>query len=89
MDRRALTVGRQVVDQQGQEGDEHAGDDDVDHIEERFASDDQVEGDVLVLVALHGNVLVGVSLGGPVNDLPLTVLCRSPAKKQTQSLDTN
>lgn len=82
MEQRALTICRQVVDQQGQEGDEHAGDDDVDHIEERFASDDQVEGDVLVLVALHGNVFVGVSLGGSVNDLPLTVLCRSqPADK--------
>lgn len=79
--RRALTVCGQVVDQQGQEGDEHAGDDDVDHVEERFASDDQVEGDVLVLVALHGNVFVGVSLGGPVDDLPLTVLCASPRTK--------
>lgn len=89
LDQGALTVCRQVVDQQGQEGDEHARDDDVDHVEERFASNDKVEGDVLVLVALHGNVFVGVSLGWPVNDLPLAVLCRSPAKKQSQSLDTN
>lgn len=73
----ALTVCGQVVDQRGQEGDEHAGDDDVDHVEERFASDDQVEGDVLMLVALHGNVFVGVSLGGSVDDLPLTILCWS------------
>lgn len=78
----ALTVCRQVVDQQSQEGDEHAGDDDVDHVEERLAFDDQVEGDVLVLVALHGNVFVDVSLCGPVDDLPLTILCQSPAKKQ-------
>lgn len=28
-----------------------------------------------MLVALHGNVLVGVSLGGSVDDLPLAVLC--------------
>lgn len=75
VDKCALTVCRQVVDQQGQEGDEHAGDDDVDHVEQRFASDHQVEGDVLVLVALHGNVFVGVSLGRSVDDLPLTILC--------------
>lgn len=70
----ALTVGGQVVDQRGQEGDEHAGDDDVDDVEERLALDDEVEGDVLVLVALHGDVLVGVPLGRPVFDLPLAVL---------------
>lgn len=87
----ALTVSGQVVDEQGQEGDEHTGDDDVDDVEERFAFDDQVEGDVLVLVALHGNVLVGVFLGRPVDDLPLTVLCWKAArnnaedKKQTQN----
>lgn len=80
VDKCALTVCRQVVDQQGQEGDEHAGDDDVDHVEERLASDHQVEGDVLVLVALHGNVFVGVSLGRSVDDLPLTVLC-GPSNK--------
>lgn len=72
----ALTVSGQVVDERGEEGDEHTGDDDVDDVEQRFAFDDQVEGDVLVLVALHGNVLVGVSLGRPVDDLPLAVLCR-------------
>lgn len=76
-----LTVCRQVVDQAGQKGDEHAGDDDVNDVEERFPFNDQVEGDVLVLVALHGNVLVGVFLGWPVDDLPLTVLCRHQRAK--------
>lgn len=88
-DKCVLTVCRQVVDQRGQEGNEHAGDDDVDHIEERFASDDQVEGDVLMLVALHGNVFVGVSLCGSVDDLPLTILCWSSAQEKTQSSDTS
>ncbi len=80
--KRALTVSGQVVDERGEEGDEHAGDDDVDDVEERLALDDQVEGDVLVLVALHGNVLVGVSLGRPVDDLPLAVLCGKAAKNR-------
>lgn len=71
-----LTVSGQVVDERGQEGDEHTGDDDVDDVEERFAFDDQVKGDVLVLVALHGNVFVSVSFRGPVDDLPLAVFCR-------------
>lgn len=77
----ALTVSGQVVDERGQEGDEHTGDDDVDDVEERFAFDDQVEGDVLVLVALHGNVLVGVLLGWPVDDLPLAIFCRRDTKR--------
>lgn len=81
----ALTVSRQVVDKRGQEGDEHTGDDDVDDVEEGFAFDDQVEGDVLVLVALHGNVLVGVSLSRSVDDLPLAVLCRKAARKKNNS----
>lgn len=71
---RSLTVSGQVVDERGQEGDEDTGDDDVDDVEERFAFDDQVEGDVLVLVALHGDVFVGVPLGWTVDDLPLAIL---------------
>lgn len=78
----ALTVSRQVVDQRGQEGDEHAGDDDVDDVEERLALDDQVEGDVLVLVALGGDVPVGVPLGRPVHNLPLAVLCQAQSHKR-------
>lgn len=74
--KRALTVSGQVVDEAGQEGDEHTGNDDVDNVEQRFAFDDQVEGDVLVLVAVHGDVLVDVSLGRPVDDLPLAVFCQ-------------
>ena len=69
-----LTVGGQVVDERGQEGDEHTGDDDVDDVEEGLPLDDQVEGDVLVLVALHGDVLVGVPPGRTVHHLPLAVL---------------
>lgn len=70
---RRLTVCRQVVDQWSEEGDEHTGDDDVDDVEQRFAFDDQVEGDVLVLVAVHRDVLVDVSFGRTVNDFPLAI----------------
>lgn len=81
----ALTVSGQVVDERGQEGDEHTGYDDVDDVEERLAFDDQVKGDILVLIALHGNVLVGVSLGRTVNDLPLTILCRQRERNRMRS----
>lgn len=85
---RALTVSWKVVDQRGQEGDEDAGNDDVDDVEERLALDDQVEGDVLVLVALHGNVLVGVFLGWPMDDLPLSVLCGQQRRKTFKPTDS-
>lgn len=81
LNRWTLTVGRQVVDERGQEGDEHTGNDDVDYVEQRLAFNDQVEGDVLVLVALHGDVFVGVSPGRTVDDLPLTVLCQHSKTK--------
>lgn len=35
-----------------------------------------------MLVALHGNVFVGVPLGRPVDDLPLTVLCRTTSQEE-------
>lgn len=70
-----LTVRRQEVDQRRQEGDEHTGDDDVDDVEQRLAFDDEVEGDVLVLVAVHRDALVDVSSGGSVDDLPLAIFC--------------
>lgn len=68
-----LTVCRQVVHQRGQEGDEPTGNDHVDDVEQRLAFDDEVEGDVLVFVAVHRDALVDVSSGRSVNDLPFTI----------------
>ncbi len=41
-------VRRQVEDQDGQRGDEHAGDDQVDGVEQRLALDDEVVGQIHV-----------------------------------------
>lgn len=41
-------VGRQVESEHGEEGDAHAGDDDVDCVEESFSPHGDVEGDVQV-----------------------------------------
>lgn len=71
----SLTVRRQEVDKRGQEGDEHAWDDDVYDVEQRLAFYDKVKGDILMLVALHWNVLISVSPGRLVNNLPLTIFC--------------
>lgn len=69
-----LTVAWQVEDQVDHEGDEHAGYQDVDDVEERLAADDEVEGDVLVVGAVHRDVGVHIDLGGPVDYLPFPVL---------------
>ena len=69
-----LTVARQVEDQVDHEGDEHAGYQDVDDVEERLAADDEVEGDVLVVGAVHRDTRVHVEFGCPVHYLPLSVL---------------
>lgn len=69
-----LTVAWQVEDQVDHEGDEHTGYQDVDDIEERLAADDEVEGDVLVVGAVHRDTGVHIELGCPVHYLPLTVL---------------
>ena len=58
----------QVEDEHGQEGDAHAGDDQVDRVEESLATHSDVEGDVQV-----GLVAAGVELDVPGqggNDLP-------------------
>lgn len=70
-----LTVAWQVEDQVDHEGDEHAGYQDVDDVEERFAANDEVEGDVLVVDAVHRDAGVHIDLGCPVYYLPFTVLC--------------
>lgn len=69
-----LTVAWQVEDQVDHEGDEHTGDQDVDDVEERFAADDEVEGDVLVVGAVHRDTGVHIDLSCPVDYLPFTVL---------------
>lgn len=73
--RALLTVSRQVKDQVDHEGDEHAGDQNVDDVEEGLAADDEVEGDILVAGAVQRDTGVQVDPGWPVNDLPLPVLC--------------
>jgi len=77
----SLTVSGQVEDKDGHEGNEDAGCDDVDDIEERLALDDEVEGDVLVLTALRGVVRVDVLAGRAVDDFPFTVLCQGTRHK--------
>lgn len=70
-----LTVSRQVEDQVDHEGDEHAGHQDVDDVEEWLAADDEVEGNVLALGAVQRGAGVHVDPGRPVHYLPLAILC--------------
>lgn len=70
-----LTVSRQVEDKDGHEGNEDAGCDDVDDVEEWLALDDEVEGDVLVLAALSGVAGVDVLAGRAVDDFPFAIFC--------------
>ena len=66
-------VGRQVEDQHGEEGDEQAGDDEVDGVEEGQAADVEGVGDVRV--DLHAAVVLDVVLvARRVYDLPLAAL---------------
>lgn len=69
-----LTVGRQVEDQVDHEGDEHAGHQDVDDVEEGLAADDEVEGDVLAAWTVQWDTEVHVDPGWPVHYLPLPIL---------------
>lgn len=69
-----LTVSRQVEDQVDHEGDEHAGHQDVDDVEEWLATDDEVEGDILVAGTVYWGTGVHVDPGWPVHYLPLPVL---------------
>lgn len=69
-----LTVGRQVEDQVDHEGDEDAGHQDVDDVEEGLAAYDEVEGDILVVGTVQRDTGVHVDLGRPVHYLPLPVL---------------
>ena len=66
-------VGGQVEDQHGQAGDEQAGYDEVDGVEEREAADDEVEGDVGVDLSA-AVVLLGVVPANGVYDGPLATL---------------
>ncbi len=50
-------VRRQVEDEHGEEGDAHAGDDEVDGVEQRLASHRHVERDVEVGLVAAGVVL--------------------------------
>ena len=61
-------VGGQVEVEDGDDGDEDAGDDDVEDVVQRLPLDDQVEGDVLVQVVTH------VLLAGLVTNVPLAAL---------------
>ena len=56
------TVRREVEDEDGEEADAHAGDDEVDGVEECLPPHGDVEGDVQV-----GLVTAGVELDVPVN----------------------
>lgn len=69
-----LTVAWQVEDQVDHEGDEDTGYQDVDDVEKRLATDDEVEGDILVVGAVYWDTGVHIELGCPVHYLPLTVL---------------
>lgn len=69
-----LTVGWQVEDQVDHEGDEHAGHQDIDDVEEWLSANDEVEGNVLVVGAVQRGTGVHVDLGWPVHYLPLPIL---------------
>ena len=66
-------VGGQVEDEHREAGDEQAGDDEVDGVEERQATDDEVVGDVRVDLGA-AVVLLGVVGARGVDDGPLTAL---------------
>lgn len=74
--RGSLTISGQVEDEDGHEGNEDAGCDNIDDIEKRLAFDDEVEGDVLVLTAVRRVLRVNVLAGWAVDDFPFPVLCQ-------------
>lgn len=67
------TVGWQVEDEHGEEGDQQAGDDHVDGVEKRQAADVQGVGDICVdlLAAVVLNIMF---VARRINDYPLTGL---------------
>lgn len=64
-------IRRQVEVKDGDDGDEDAGEDDVQHVVQRLPLDDQVEGHVLVLIVVH------VLPARPVSDVPLASLWKN------------
>lgn len=72
------TFGRQKVDEHGHGGDEDAGHDDVDDVEEGLALDDEVEDHLLVLGVIWGEMpRIDDFPRGAVLDGPLAVLCHA------------
>lgn len=71
-----LTLGRQEVDQDNQGGDQHAGDDDVDDVEEGLALDDEEVVDLRVAGRLRAGHQGQALAGWAVPDGPLAILCR-------------
>lgn len=69
-----LTVSRQVEDQVDHKGDEYAGHQYVDDVEEWLAAYDEVEGDILVAGTVQWGTGVHVDPGWPVHYLPLPIL---------------
>lgn len=70
------TLGRQKVHKHSHGGDEDAGHDDVDDVEEWLALDDEVEDNLLVLGVIGSEVLRIDDLpSGAVLDGPFAVLC--------------
>lgn len=64
-------IRRQVEVKDGDDGDEDAGDDDVQDVVQRLPLDDQVEGHVLIQIIIH------VLPARLVSDLPLAPLWRN------------
>lgn len=73
------SIRREVEDKDGQDGDQDAGDDDVDEVEEGLAPDDEVERDVLVQRVSWEGVLAGRL----VPDFPLPIFCRNKGWKES------
>lgn len=68
---RDTCIRRQVEVKDGDDGDEDAGEDDVQDVVERLPLDDQVEGHVLILIIIY------VLPARLVSDVPLATLWRS------------
>lgn len=68
-------IRRQVEVEDGDDGDEDAGEDDVQHVVQGLPLDDQVEGHVLVIIIVH------VLPARLVSDVPLAALWRKRFKE--------
>lgn len=79
-----MTVGTcirgQVEVKDGDDGNEDAGEDDVQHVVQRLPLDDKVEGHLLILTVLH------VLPARPVSDVPLAALWRDGHSKRVRLL---